>query len=73
MILDIDELRSGTRKPPIPYETIQLIQQKLNSDGDQLPMSDQTSDMTGAKYNTPSVSALMLQLCGYEMCVNFPT
>lgn len=28
--------------------------------------------MTGARYISPSVSALLLRLCGHEVCVNFP-
>ena len=35
-------------------------------------MTSNDSDMTNAKYMSPSVTALMLRLCGYEICVNFP-
>ena len=36
-------------------------------------MNLDANDLGATRYNSPSVSALLLRLCGYEICVNFPT
>lgn len=76
VIMNVDDLRLNSKKQVVTPELQEKVRKMLCPDLlEQLPVQGEQTDASALTqvYQSPSVSALLLRLCGCEICVNFPS